>query len=98
MKILSVTLFAASVAWNTQATALTYPIVGTGQTQCYDNFSVVAAPPPSSQPPPGTVCGQNHGPARAPGAAVRHDSAAAVAQPSAAVRASAALQVARSRK
>ena len=46
MKILSVTLFAASVAWNTQATALTYPIVGTGQTQCYDNFSVVAAPPP----------------------------------------------------
>ena len=26
--------------------ALAYPIVGTGQRQCYDNFSAIAAPPP----------------------------------------------------
>jgi len=71
---------------------------GPGAPGAWPAGAVVAAPPPPSSPPPRAVCGQNHGPARAPCAAVRHDSAAAVVQPSAAVHASAALQVARSKK
>ena len=45
-RILSAALFAAGLAWDSPAAALTYPIVGTGQTQCYDNFSAIAAPAP----------------------------------------------------
>ena len=37
-------LFIASMAWNSFAATLTYPIVSTGQSQCYDNSRVIAAP------------------------------------------------------
>ena len=36
----------AGMAWNSFATELSYPIVGTGQMQCYDNFHVIAPPQP----------------------------------------------------
>ena len=37
-------LFAAGLAGNIFAAVLTYPVVGTGQKSCYDNFHAIAAP------------------------------------------------------
>ena len=42
----SATWLVAGVAWNSLAAELTYPIVGTGQKLCYDNFHAIAVPLP----------------------------------------------------
>ena len=44
MKTPFITLLVAGLVMSGFAAGLTYPIVGTGQHQCYDNFSVIAAP------------------------------------------------------
>ena len=41
-----VTLLAAGLAMNSLAAGLNFPIVGTGQNQCYDNSHAIAAPQP----------------------------------------------------
>lgn len=47
-KILGASLawLAAGLAWQGFAAELTYPIVGTGQRSCYDNFNVIPTPLP----------------------------------------------------
>ncbi len=42
----SATWLVAGVAWNSLAAELTYPIVGTGQKLCYDNFHAITVPLP----------------------------------------------------
>jgi len=39
-------MLAAGAAWTSFAAELTYPIVGTGQNQCYNNFHAIPAPLP----------------------------------------------------
>jgi hypothetical protein len=45
-KIIFTALFTAGLAANSFAAALTYPVVGTGQAQCYDNARAITAPRP----------------------------------------------------